>query len=80
LPASASESAPNTGTRRWRWHTPDAVYIVQTSDGKEIFRRRLPAFAHADVQFLGASRVAYTDFDGSDGYVRVVQVPDSVGR
>jgi hypothetical protein len=61
-------------------HTKDAVCVVRTSDGAEVFRRELPAFSESEVQFLGASLLAYTDFDGSDGFVRVVRVPEFRSR
>jgi hypothetical protein len=53
---------------------PDSVYVFRIRDGVEVFRRFLPPFSHPSVQFLGASLLAYTDYDGSDGFVRVVKV------
>lgn len=55
---------------------PDAVYVIRTDDGGEVFRRQLPPLANARVQFLGNTLLACTDFDGSDGFVRVVKLPE----
>ena len=56
-------------------NVPDSVYVFRIRDGIEVFRRFLPPFSHPSVQFLGPSLLAYTDYDGSDGFVRVVKVP-----
>jgi hypothetical protein len=62
----------NTGAVR------DAVYVIRSRDGGEVFRRYLPPLTKSRVQFLGSSFLAYTEVDGSDGLVRVVKVPPSV--
>jgi hypothetical protein len=55
----------------------DSVYVIRSRDNVEVFRGYLPPLTESRVQFLGSSLLAYTDFDGSDGFVRVVKVPDS---
>jgi hypothetical protein len=57
----------------------DSVYVIRTRDGVEVFRQYLPPFTQSRLQFLGPSFLAYTDFDGSDGFVRVVKVPVGIG-
>ncbi|HXX56294.1 MAG TPA: hypothetical protein VEJ17_00710 [Candidatus Nitrosotalea sp.] len=57
-------------------HIKDAVYVLRTSDGKEVWRRYLPAYARASLAFLGDKLFAYTDWDGVHATVRVLQIPD----
>jgi hypothetical protein len=57
-------------------HIKDAVYVLRTSDGKEVWRRYLPAYARASLAFLGDKLFAYTDWDGAHATVRVLQIPD----
>jgi hypothetical protein len=57
-------------------HIKDAVYVLRTSDGKEVWRRYLPAYARASLAFLGDELFAYTDWDGVHATVRVLQIPD----
>ncbi len=54
----------------------DAVYVLRTSDGKEVWRRYLPTYARSSVVFLGDMFFAYTDWDGAHIAVRVLQIPD----
>jgi hypothetical protein len=51
---------------------PDAVYVFQTQNGQEVFRRNLPPFTRARVQFLDENRLAYTDVSAAGEFVRVV--------
>lgn len=55
---------------------PDSVYVFSTFDRHEVFRRFLPPLAQSRVQFLGTDLLAYTDFDGSDGFVRVILIKE----
>ncbi len=54
----------------------DAVYILRTSDGKEVWHRNLPSYARSSLAFLGEKLFAYTDSDGAHSTVRVLQIPD----
>jgi hypothetical protein len=54
----------------------DAVYVLRTTDGKEVWRRYLPAYTRASLAFLGDKLFAYTDWDGAHATVRVLQIPD----
>jgi len=57
-------------------HIKDAVYVLRTSDGAEVWRRYLPAYARSSVQFLGNQYFAYTDWDGVHASVRVLSLPE----
>jgi hypothetical protein len=57
-------------------HIKDAVYVLRASDGQEVWRRYLPAYARSSVTFLGERLFAHTDFDGTHVTVRVLQIPD----
>ena len=53
----------------------DAVVIVSTRDGSEVFRHPLPAYTRSAVGFVGPGRLAYTVTDGGATEVRVVRAP-----
>jgi len=54
----------------------DAVVILSTRDGREVFRHLLPAYTRSAVAFAGPGRLAYTVSDGTgDTSVRVVRAP-----
>ena len=54
----------------------DAVYVLRTSDGREVWHRNLPRYARSSLAFLGEKLFAYTDYDGTHSTVRVLQIPD----
>lgn len=54
----------------------DAVYVLRTSDGKEVWHRNLPSYTRSSLAFLGGKLFAYTDSDGAHPTVRVLQIPD----
>jgi len=54
----------------------DAVYVLRASDGKEVWHRNLPRYARSSLAFLGEKLFAYTDSDGANSTVRVLQIPD----
>jgi outer membrane protein assembly factor BamB len=58
------------------YHVQDAVYVLRTSDGKEVWRRNLPTYARSSLAFLGEKFFVYTDADGEHSRVRVLQIPD----
>jgi len=58
------------------YHVQDAVYVLRTSDGKEVWHRNLPTYARSSLAFLGEKFFAYTDSDGAHSTVRVLQIPD----
>jgi hypothetical protein len=58
------------------YHVPDAVYVLRTSDGKEVWRRNLPTYTRSSLAFLGEKFFAYSDSDGAHSTVRVLQIPD----
>jgi len=58
------------------YNVKDAVYVIRTSDGKEVWHRNLPTFARSSLAFLGEKFFAYTDSDGAHSTVRVLQIPD----
>lgn len=72
--------AVSVSDRHWTGKVHDSVYVIRTRDGVEVFRQYLPPLSQSRVQFLGPLLLAYTDFDGSDGFVRVVKVPASTGE
>jgi hypothetical protein len=53
----------------------DAVYVLRTSDGKEVWHRNLPRYARSSPAFLGEKLFVYTDSDGTHSTVRVLQIP-----
>jgi len=56
---------------RLSFSMPDAVYVLRTSDGSEVFRKSLPQFNRSQVAFLGEEFFAFSDERG----VRVERVP-----
>jgi hypothetical protein len=54
----------------------DSVYVLRTSDGKEVWHRNLPTYTRSSLAFLGERFFAYTDADGAHSTVRVLQIPD----
>jgi hypothetical protein len=57
-------------------HIKDAVHVLRTSDGAVVWRRYLPPYARSSVTFLGERFFAYTDWDGIQAVVRVLQISD----
>jgi hypothetical protein len=55
---------------------PDTVLVRRTSDGAEVFRRTLPAYARSEVAFLGEHHFAYTGIAGSTATTRVLRLPE----
>lgn len=55
---------------------PDSVVLARTDDGAEVFRRRLPRHARAEVALLGRSAFfAWTDSTGAPPRVRIHRLP-----
>jgi hypothetical protein len=54
---------------------PDAVTVLRTADGAEIFRRYLPRYARAGVAFPGAGFFAYTELEAGRSRLVVLRVP-----
>jgi len=54
----------------------DAVYVLRTSDGKEVWHRNLPRYARSSLAFLGEKLFAYTDSNEARSTVHVLQIPD----
>ena len=55
----------------------DAVYVIRTGNGEEVFRRDLPAYSRSGVAFLGSEYFAYSESEDRDHRVRVLRIPDS---
>lgn len=58
------------------YNVKDAVYVLRTSDGKEVWHQNLPTYTRSSLAFLGEKFFAYTDSDGGHSTVRVLQIPD----
>ncbi len=58
---------------RYSFSMPDAVYVIRTSDGSEVFRKSLPQYNRSQVAFLTDEFFAYRD--GND--VRALRVTDA---
>jgi hypothetical protein len=58
------------------YNVQDAVYILRTSDGKEVWHRNLPTYTRSSLAFLGEKFFAYTGSDGAHSTVRVLHIPD----
>ena len=58
------------------YNVKDAVYVLRTSDGKEVWHRNLPTYTRSSLAFIGEKFFAYTDSDGAHSTVRVLQMPD----
>jgi hypothetical protein len=52
----------------------DAVFVFRTKDGSEIFRRILPTYSRAQVQFIGDDYLAMYELEGDESRVVVLQV------
>lgn len=52
----------------------DAVFVFNTTDGDEIFRRILPTYTRSNVQFIGNDYLAMYEFEGEKSRVVVLQV------
>ncbi len=53
----------------------DAVYVLRASDGKEVFRLFLPAYARQPA-FLGPRHLAVTQLADGRASVEVLRVPE----
>jgi hypothetical protein len=53
----------------------DAVYAIRAADGKELYRRFLPAHARSQPTFLGQDHLAFTAMDGDIPVVKILTVP-----
>ena len=58
------------------YNVKDAVYVLRTRDGKEVWHRNLPTYTRSSLAFLGEKFLAYTDSDGAHYTVSVLQIPD----
>jgi hypothetical protein len=47
------------------YNVQDAVYVLRTSDGKEVWHRNLPTYARSSLAFLGEKFFVYTDSVGA---------------
>jgi hypothetical protein len=54
----------------------DTVLIMRASDGADVFRKTLPAYARSHVAFLGERHFAYTDIAGVTATTRVIVLPE----
>jgi hypothetical protein len=54
----------------------DTVVVLRTKDASEVFRRALPAYARSQVAFIGDSYFAYSDFDGTRSWTRVLRMSE----
>jgi hypothetical protein len=57
-------------------HVRDAVYVLRTSDGAEVWRRYMPPYMRSSVTFLGDKFFAYTEWNGIQDSARVLRIPD----
>jgi hypothetical protein len=55
-------------------HIKDAVYVLRTRDGAEVWRRYLPAYTRSALSFPGNRHFAYTDWDGTHSTVRILEL------
>ena len=53
----------------------DAVYVLRTRDGAEVFRRYLVRYARSSVLFPTRDLFAYTEWDGTRAAVIVLRIP-----
>ena len=53
----------------------DAVVVIRTSDGAEVFRRTLPRYARSVTAFPSRDLFAYTEWDGARAAVNVLRLP-----
>lgn len=54
----------------------DAVYVLRSRDGSEVYRKYLPTYTRSQVAFPGPGFFAYTHFDGVKAQVRVLCAPE----
>jgi hypothetical protein len=54
---------------------PDAVVVLRTADGGEVFRRYLPRYTRSGVAFLGSGYFAYVEGDARQSRLQVLRVP-----
>lgn len=54
---------------------PDAVFVIRTADGGEIYRRYLEPYTRTHLGFLGPDRLAMTIVEDGRSRVRVLAVP-----
>lgn len=52
----------------------DALFVIKTADGGEIYRRILPTYSRSNVQFIGNDYLAMYEFEGEESRVVVLQV------
>jgi hypothetical protein len=72
--ATGSYVAVSTTTSLNIGRIRDAVYVLSTRDGEEVFRRYLPTYTRSRVAFLAAGRLAYDDKSGDTFGIRLVQL------
>ena len=54
----------------------DTVLVKRASDGADVFRKTLPAYARSHVAFLSERHFAYTDYAGAMATTRVIVLPE----
>lgn len=54
----------------------DALFVLRTSDGSEVYRRRLPSYARAEIAFLGPSFLAVTRSYSGASRIEVLRLPE----
>ncbi len=54
---------------------PDAVFVIRTADGVEIYRRYMAPYSRSHLGFLGPDRLAMTIVEKGRARVRVLAVP-----
>jgi len=74
--ATGSYVAVSTTTSLNIGRIRDAVYVLSTRDGEEVFRRYLPTYTRSRVAFLTAARLAYDDKRGDTFGIRLVRLRD----
>lgn len=55
---------------------PDAVVLLRAADGVELFRRRLPRYARAQVALLAGGFFVWSDSSARPPRVRVLRLPE----
>ena len=50
----------------------DAVYVLSSADGREVFRKYLPPYSRSPVAFVDGGFLAYSELGG----VRLLRIPD----
>ena len=54
----------------------DTVVALRTGDGREVFRRTLPAYARSQVAFLSEGYFVYSDIDGTRSRTHVLRMTE----